>query len=746
MIKDCGLYHYFHSAGVSARPFPRLPDQMAQPTRSTPSAGTLLLDPPANMLNQAVHPPSPLPAAPTPPPGELPPLELIEPAPAVTPSPASASNNSLPGWARASIAATIAFAITRAAGSHFDLPPTAPFSPLYKYGALYAPFVGMKTRLDWAAAYRERTGWARDLPYAWPALVGLAAAKFATPADTDTSSSEQIVANIAGIDFNLNDFCRHWLITGKTGSAKTQSGIVRLLHELCRRVPAKKDANGNVVSLPWGGAILDAKGDLVDAIRPIFKTYGREDDMIVFATRPHTIGHRYDPALLAEWQSEGFDMVAHDTAVAEWQPKARLNLLGDDDIPATTYAQILYDVARAMGGEGGSSNPFFPMAARDAIASAIHLCRMIAQREAVTRPDLAPSDRCHPKLDRIYLMLRSQREFKKLLVERGVLQPKMAKAKVVRGGKAKDQTPPTPDVETNQFEVGTLLTGGDGEQSPTALALLAAIDTMQDNYFGMEAKETFDSIRKSVLNWLNEFQDPDILEVFAADTTHYIRDMDRGKILAISVPQRLQSVRRFISTIIKELCYFHGRCRFDLPEFVRQRLNLTVILQDEFQDLVTESDSNADKLRAARMCILAATQGMRSLYPVLAEAKAKVLGDNMCNRLVFACNSQHEGEQNATLLGKREVWKTSHSNGSSGSSTSRQKEWKYFIEPDQFRAFRKYHCVVYHADGAWRRAVLPVLAPNGQPARFFMKQIRRINRAFSLRFRIKRFFRPTAIE
>lgn len=61
-------------------------------------------------------------------------------------------------------------------------------------------------------------------------------------------NSGKIVLRLGGITWTMEDFVRGWLITGRTGSGKTQSAINAITFQIFQNV---KD---------WGGICLDQKG------------------------------------------------------------------------------------------------------------------------------------------------------------------------------------------------------------------------------------------------------------------------------------------------------------------------------------------------------------------------------------------------------------------------------------------------------------------------------------------------------
>ena len=130
------------------------------------------------------------------------------------------------------------------------------------------------------------------------------------------------------------DFCRGWEIDGRTGSGKTASGVVPIIHAL-------------KVNRPEMGILaLDTKGDLSEPLQAIAEELGRESDIRQLEVRP-------------------------DDAPPDWEPPYTINILADRSIPFSTYAKILVDVATAAGQKGGQA--FFKNAAQVAIQNAMAL-------------------------------------------------------------------------------------------------------------------------------------------------------------------------------------------------------------------------------------------------------------------------------------------------------------------------------------------------------------------------------------
>ena len=62
------------------------------------------------------------------------------------------------------------------------------------------------------------------------------------------ADAQRPVLRLAGLSWSMEDFVRGWLITGRTGSGKTQCAINRITYQMFQNVPH------------WGGVCLDQKG------------------------------------------------------------------------------------------------------------------------------------------------------------------------------------------------------------------------------------------------------------------------------------------------------------------------------------------------------------------------------------------------------------------------------------------------------------------------------------------------------
>ena len=122
----------------------------------------------------------------------------------------------------------------------------------------------------------------------------------------------KLVAEFGGFRWDRQTFCRHWQITGTTGSGKTVSGVNQLLFQLFKNQPQ------------FGALLIDEKGTLKETLVAMAAHFGRSDDVILLQVRP-------------------------PEAAPDWTPRHRLNLTSDRTIPLATYARCVVDTAVAMG-------------------------------------------------------------------------------------------------------------------------------------------------------------------------------------------------------------------------------------------------------------------------------------------------------------------------------------------------------------------------------------------------------------
>ena len=245
--------------------------------------------------------------------------------------------------------------------------------------------------------------------------------------------------------------------------------------------------------------------------------------------------------------------------------------------------------------------------------------------------------------------------------------------------------------------------------------LLLHIDGLTKNYLGL-AKDTWASVMGNIGNYLNYFIDETVSEVFCTDSTFAFSDIDRGMMICVAMPQKLAKHRQYVCTILKLLFYAHARIRFDQKRDERGGWNLLICLQDESQRFVQEQDGDVDILRESQCTTIMATQSKGALKAALGnEKQAQVLISNLCSRFIFAPANNECAQESADFLGKRKREKCSRSVSKQGTSRSYSDEYAYQIEPSEMgRLLPKFHAIVCHPDAGWKIGYLPPVTTEGK--------------------------------
>jgi hypothetical protein len=357
--------------------------------------------------------------------------------------------------------------------------------------------------------------------------------------------------------------------------------------------------------------------------------------------------------------------VRPESAGKDWKPVHTFNFLADPYLPWSGKAKIVCDVASAQGQRSDQS--FFRTQAQVQMEFAFRVL------EAAGLP---------VTLETTYDLLTSAPQLKKIMASVTALGTPLAEEL-------------TAHYESN---------------------LLA------------QPAEQLGGVKTTVANYLKYFTDPDIADVFCAHSAPSVSmsDIDRGKIICISVPQRFSVERRYLQTLLKLSFYSHALRRFDRPAATRAQDNLIIFWAGEAQKVVTASDDGlsdynvVDVMREARATFVGDTQSYTSLIPPMGdEKKTKVFIANMANRITFKAADEDSARIAADTVGKRTIRKRTHGYSAGRRTTSWTADEKYFIEPHQFRRLQKFQAVVQHCEEGFRRTTLPPRAANGEVPSWF---------------------------
>ena len=451
------------------------------------------------------------------------------------------------------------------------------------------------------------------------AVIGLCSV-FAAWSLMAPDNSGQIVLRLGGLTWTMEDFVRGWLITGRTGSGKTQCAINAITFQIFQNVRN------------WGGICLDQKGLYWEILTKMAAHFGRGHDLILLQTRP-----------------PGED--------ALWRPPHTINITGNPNVPASTYAKVIVDTAVSLtGGRGG--NPFFPTKAQLAIQTGFEILRHIEAFVTI------------PNIHRLLL-----------------------------------------NVEDGNATIELLMNKGDQRSRELVGAFRSYLD---------QPVEQLGGVQGTLSTYLEFFLNPEICEVFCAnEPTFSISEIDAGKIVCLAMPQKFQSERLYINTILKLSYYFHALSRFDKSAEERQKDNLIILFADEGQEIITGAESTfADHravgvIREARATIVLATQAYTSLHGALDKRYADVLMLNLSNELIFTVANHDSAMLASKNIGEREVTEKSWGFSAGRKSYNYQRKVKPFFEAYQLRKLPKFTAVIRHCEKPFRKRLVPPINPDG---------------------------------
>lgn len=462
-------------------------------------------------------------------------------------------------------------------------------------------------------------------PFSYPVIA--LCAVFGVWAVFSADHSGKIIVRLGGLSWTMEDFVRGWLITGRTGSGKTQSAINTLTFQLFQNVHN------------WGGICLDQKGLYWEILVKMAVHFGRGDDLVLLQTRPL-----------------GKDML--------WRPPHTINLTGNPDVPASTYAKVIVDTAVSLtGGKGG--NPFFVTKAQIAIQTAFEILRHLEAYVTI------------PNIHRLLL-----------------------------------------NKEDGQAAIEELANYGDQRSKDLLAAFRSYLEQPPEQLGGVEG---------TISNYLDFFMHPEIAEVFCANEPSFsVSGIDAGKIVCIAMPQKFQSERLYINTILKLSYYFHALSRFDKPAEEREKDNLLVLFADEGQEIITGAESAfadhraAGVIREARATIVLATQAYTSIHGSLDKRHADVLMLNLSNELIFTVANQDSAVIASKNIGERETVEKSWGWSAGRKSYNYQKKIRPFLEAYQLRKLPKFTAVIRHCERPFRKRLVPPINPDGTFPKWFL--------------------------
>lgn len=123
-------------------------------------------------------------------------------------------------------------------------------------------------------------------------------------------------------------------------------------------------------------------------------------------------------------------------------------------------------------------------------------------------------------------------------------------------------------------------------------AIAPYFDHFQNTFIAMPPDQ-FGGVIGTILNALSPFQTPEVAEVFASENQQQsfnYSDLDKSKVLCISLPQIYPQERYALNVLFKHLFYQYAMTRYDLPAAELKKANVLALWLDEAQHSLRKGD------------------------------------------------------------------------------------------------------------------------------------------------------------
>lgn len=408
---------------------------------------------------------------------------------------------------------------------------------------------------------------------------------------------------------------------GCNRSGKTRSGINHLIFQVLTNDPTH------------GALCVDQKGLYYQTLKTMMGVVGRDHDLILLKIPP-----------------------------AGEEPEHTVNLTGNPDVPANTYAKALVDTAQVLMPERG----FFPEAARDVIALCIEILRLLDFPTTI------------PNIYKIALNATDRYEI-------------LEKIEVFPTGKGKDLYNAYKNfIETNpeqrQGIEGTIrnflspfLTEEIAQVfcNPTPSMDISVIDQGKWICFALPQKFQIERMYINTLFKLNFYM-------------HGLSRFDKSR---------------------EEL----DRCNL-ITLFADEGQEVLTAAESAFAD-----HRSAAVIREAWCTIVLATQAYSSILAALDKKFADVLMMNLTNELIFTQANQASAEIASKNIGERKVREKATSYSGGRVSNTYRDVIKPYFEPYELRKLPKYTAIIRHCEQRFKKALLVPLGDDGKVASWYRK-------------------------
>jgi hypothetical protein len=545
----------------------------------------------------------------------------------------------------------------------------------------------------------------------------------------------------AGVKVDRNAGCRGGCVTGATGSGKTLACIIPRLHSLCvnesgierpewsgsraqsefeglrsehrsrwteanhhiaRLVAARREAEKRSHILHFNGMLDSSTRSLASTDRDI---EGADEEIGRLKAHCESLERELRDASDArramrfkvppwggfvcgekgnEWQAVEALLRHHGReedlcllrtrpswAPAGWSPSVRLNLVSMEEVPPDTYAKAIVDTGLCVE-EAEKRDEFFVPQARDKIAWGIRLVRAVRAAAGKAAPGAEPS------LLTLLDILTVQESYRRYLLCRSQEYPQLS----------------------------------------GSVAFAEARFQLENNYWN-QPPDQLGGVRSTLYNFLVPFSEPEIAEVFCSDSTLDLRDIQRGKVVCLAIPQKFALQRRYVATLLKTLAYQIILERFDRRRDHADWLDRNVVLveQDEWQRHAVRADCETDVVREAQGAVYAATQSQNAVWLRLGgRERAAPLLANLRNRWICQAATEECADESSNMVSGRISREVSYSVGHAGRTTNVSFPERPFLPKRELRNLPPFHVVFVPAEGRWlyRKCIAMPATPDGR--------------------------------
>lgn len=607
-----------------------------------------------------------------------------------------------------------------------------------------------------------------------------------SPDEKFVENEDDLVLDIAGRKWYIRDFCKSWIITGETGSGKTEGPIKTILYNLFKNQPN------------WGGMVLDIKGNFYLVVDGFVKGIpDREEKILRIKVRPDTIVLDLDlnssskeneqflqkvnkalrdftqdlvdkgelDSYILDKESYAFIKYDGDTPVIEishghitlsevkdliiddkklrkivptiymgiaedFKPEQKYNLLSNRSINNNSYAQALINCAQIGQKDSGSgAAKYFNDSAQTCLRSAMDILATVDWLKNRTKEgqsiEYSLEDKVYPihpskNPNKLNFTLKSDLEIWKTFPD--FLSLKNL-ADIFFGGWLESNIFDFFDRHFVQKDAkfSALINKSPLQKQSLEDAINELLQTQA------KGKNELGSLKGTIRNTLEPFRDPYLAEIFSVrKSTFEFEEVDEGKIIIPTIPQRYKSERAVINTFFKLMNYYHMEERFETSHLTYKK-NILVTIIDEAQGALAEGANGSadynkiDKTREAKGALILASQSTSSYDTEMTPEGKKAILLNSPNQIHLKAADEDCAKYISTKLGKKKVMKVSTSTTGSKTTTSKKEEKEERMDVDELMSQKPFSAIVFHANAAQRpfKCVMPPVDKYGEEVDYY---------------------------